>query len=72
MRKATRSTCHKQIKYNERNEDTIRRDRCSNELLSKDMSPFWSYLRVKGKRTSNIIDDFSNDNNVSECFACSS
>ena len=23
----------------------------------------------KTKRTSNIIDDFSNDNNVSECFA---
>ena len=23
----------------------------------------------KSKRTSNIIDDFSNDNDVSECFA---
>ena len=41
MRKATRSTYHKQIKYIEQNEDMIRRYRFSNELLSKDMSQFW-------------------------------
>ena len=72
MRKATRSTYHKQIKYIERNEDMIRRDRFSNVLLSKDMSQFWRSVtdfRGKSKRTSNIIDDFSNDNDVSECFA---
>ena len=36
------------------------------------MSQFWrpvTDLRVKSKRTSKIIDDFSNDNDVSECFA---
>ena len=33
MRKATRSTYHKQVKYIERNEDMIRKDRFSNELL---------------------------------------
>ena len=74
MRKATRSTYHKQIKYIERNEDMIRnrKDRFSNVLLSKNMSQFWrsvTDLRGKSKRTSNIIDDFSNDNDVSECFA---
>ena len=36
MRKATRSTYHKQIKYIDRYEDMIRKDRFSNELLSKD------------------------------------
>ena len=72
MKKATRSTYHNQIKYIERNEDMIRKDRFSNELLSKDMSQFWrsvTDLRGKSKRTSNIIDDFSYDNDVSECFA---
>ena len=72
MRKATRSTYHKQIKYIERNEDMIRKDIFSNVLSSKDMSQFWrsvTDLRGKSKRTSNIIDDFSNDNDVSECFA---
>ena len=72
MRKTIRSTYHKQIKYIERNEDMIRKDRFSNELLSKDMSQFWrsvTDLKGKSKRTSNIIDDFSNDNDVSECFA---
>ena len=72
MRKATRSTYHKQIKYIERNEDMIRKDGFSNELLSKDMSQFWRSVtdfRGKSKRTSNIIDDFSNDNDVFECFA---
>ena len=50
----------------------IRKDRFSNVLLSKDMIQFRrsvTDLRGKSKRTSNIIDDFSNDNNVSECFA---
>ena len=49
---------------------TICRDKFSNELLSKDMRQFWrsvSDLRENGKRTSNIIDYFSND--VSKCFA---
>ena len=50
----------------------IRKYRFSNELLSKDMSQFWrsvTDLRGESKRTSNIIDDFSNDNDVSECFS---
>ena len=67
MRKVTRSTYYKQIKYIERNED-----RFSNVLLSKDMSQFWrsvTDLSGKSKGTSNIIYDFSNDNDVSECFA---
>ena len=71
-RKATRSTYHKQIKYIERNEDMVRKDRFSTELLSKDMSQFWrsvTDLRGKSTRTSNIIDDFSNNNDVSECFS---
>ena len=58
MKKATRSTYHQKIKYI--------------ELLSKDMSQFWRSvgdLIGKGKQTSNIIDDFSNDNEVYECFA---
>ena len=58
--------------YIEQNEDMIRKDRFSNELLSKDNSQFWrsvTDLRGKSKQTSNIIDDFSNDNDVSECFA---
>ena len=36
------------------------------------MSQFWrsvTDLRGKSKRTRNIIDKFSNDNYVSECFA---
>ena len=40
MRTATRSTYHKQIKYIERNEDMIRKDIFSKELLSKDMNQF--------------------------------
>ena len=50
----------------------IRKDRFSNELLSKYMSQLWrsvSDLRGKCKRTSYIIDDFSNDIDVFECFA---
>ena len=72
MGKATRSTYHKQIKYIEQNEDMIHKDRFSNELLSKDMSQFWRSVTDfigKSKRTSNIIDDFSNDNDVSEYVA---
>ena len=50
----------------------IHKDRFSNVLLSKDRSQFWrsvTDLRGKSKRISNIIDDFSDDNDVSECFA---
>ena len=71
MWKATRSTYHKQIKYIERNEDMIRKDRFSNGWLYKDMSQFWrpvTDLRGKSKRTNNIIDYFSNYNDVSECL----
>ena len=71
MKKATRSAYHKQIQYIERNEDMICKDRFSKELLSKDMSQFWrsvTDMRRKSKRTSNIIDDFANNNDVSECF----
>ena len=62
---------HKHIKYTERNEDMIRRDWLSTELLSKDMSQFWisvSDWRGKGKWTSEIIDDCANDNDVSKRF----
>ena len=56
MRKATRSTCHKQIKYIEQNEDMIRKDRLSNELLSKDMSQFWrSVTELRGKSKQIVI-----------------
>ena len=40
--------------------------------LPKDMTLFWrsvTDLRGQSKRTSNIMDDFSNDNDVSEWFA---
>ena len=56
MRKATRSTYHKQIKYIERNEDMIRKDRFSNVLLSKDMNQFWrSVTDLRGKVNELVI-----------------
>ena len=56
MRKATRSTYHKQIKYIERNEDMIRKDKFYNELLSKDMSQFWrSVTDLRGKVNELVI-----------------
>ena len=72
MRKATRSSYHRQIKYIRRNEDKLRKERISNSFLLNDSRQFWrtvSNIRGKNKKCSPIIEGFSNSSDISECFA---
>ena len=72
MRRSTRSSYHKQIKFIKRNNERLQKEKVVSAFRNKDTREFWGSLRRmrgQGKINSYIVEGQTDSQSISNCFA---